>query len=272
MTSPLDTVETMLASLICGNDPQSGLGQFSKDFGQRRGGPITADAGNILKFGEQSPRRPYIAQVGADREFATDANLLLHSTQDLLGRHAEIALFDEVNACVKWAGFKKLNNTPRGVWVASTGADLYEYHYRTIFMDGRNTYAKRVAAISKSGRPVQVVIEGTRDTGVQPDGVFLVMAASIIEDARCRPGTFLAEISSDVGVAMPVAQGAHLELFALRDGPYSGDRRKPLLHWVAKHTRHTTKGDRDVKSHMRGVHEFEIDGLRVRLTAPKEAP
>jgi len=46
-----------------------------------------------------------------------------------------------------------------------------------------------------------------------------------------------------------------------------GSRKKPLLHWVASHMRKNAHKQWDVKEHLRGVHEFRMDGFHVKLEA-----
>jgi len=99
----------------------------------------------------------------------------------------------------------------------------------------------------------------------------MILAASIIEDVG-RTGCFTASVQDSAGVIFPVPYGAQVELFQLRDGPYTpGGRRKAILHWVAKHLRRSGNKESPVKEHMRGVHEFTVDGLMIRLSANDEA-
>lgn len=263
-TQHIDRVADMLAHFVCAtDDTDKQHGNF-----QTKSLSKSYDAGNVLKINPRHPTIAYTADICAERDFALDARLLLSPVQEILGNHVEIALVAE--DCVKWAAFRKIHKRPQKIWVASTGCDLYEYHTRFIFRDGSSNYAKRVAAIDKHGKPVRVIIEGTKDQGGAPDGQFAVLAASVVEDSR-RPGVMLATVTDGVGLVFPVPNGEHLEVFALRDGPYSGSRRKALLHWVAKHTRKTTNGHADVNQHLRGVHSFEIDGFQVLLEAESSA-
>jgi hypothetical protein len=260
----LDQVQDLLAHFICADKSDTSLLELSKPTPKNVGVGFEIDAGAKFQFPPRSPTIAYICDLSESREFARDARLLLQTQQDLLGNHAEIALID--GTVIKWACFRKLNKRPRGIWVAKTGASLYEYHSRFITASGESNYAKRVAAIDRNGNPVAVIIEGTKNQGVEPDGVALVLASSVIEDAN-RPNTFKATIMDSVGVIVPVKQGHHLELFKLRDGPTTGNRKRPLLHWVASHVKENRKKQWDVKEHLRGIHEFVIDGMSVRLEA-----
>lgn len=263
--SVIDRVVSMLAHLICA-DAVDRWGEWSKPV--RPNGRLKhdgVDAGVGLRFEPLKPSVAYTTDAtDEERLFTTDPRLLLDSPQDLIGRHAEVAFVGP--DFVRWAAFKKLHKRPNKVWVSSAGADLYEYHLREIYADGSSVYFKRVAAIGKTGRPVNCIIEGTRDQGSTPDGQYLILAASVIEDAH-RPDTFLATVRDDTGVMLPVAQGAHLDVFRLRDGPMSGGRRRALLHWVAAHTRRRGACEFPVKEHLRGIHEFTIEGLAVKLEA-----
>lgn len=263
INTSVDAIQDILTYFICAGNRDQALGDLS--VWKTRNGPIGVDAGARLQFSPLSPTTAYISELNGDRLIAVDAGLLLHTPQDIIGRHSEIAVVGD--GVVKWAAFRKLQKRPKHVWIASPGADLYEYHSRFIRADGTADYAKRVVALSKSGKMVSAIIEGTKDVGAGSiDYEAIVMAASIIEDAH-RPGTFLATVRDTVGVKLPIPQGEHLDVFKLRDGPKVGDRRRPLLHWVAKHVRKVQKKEYQVKEHLRGVHEFDIDGMSVKLEA-----
>lgn len=272
MKDIIDKTEILLAHLVCAD----ASGDDNVDYGGRRfssnGAEFAAtDVGVKLKFRPMRPRLSYTFQsIDADvdqkseRIFTTDARLLLASVQDLLGSEAEVAFL--CGDRVKWTGLRRLVKAPRGVWVASPGATMYEFHYREIFESGASTYFKRVCAISKSGKPVQCLIEGSRGSGANMEGEQAVIAASVIEDAH-RHDALTATISESGSIIVPVPLGEHKELFALRDAPLTpSGRRKAILHWVASHTR-KTRGDSPitVQEHTRGVREFSIDGMTVRL-------
>lgn len=263
-TSELDQVQDMLAHFICADAKDNSLKELSSfSIKKNAKASIEVDAGAIFKFQIRQPSVAYTADLSQSREFAIDARLLLNTPQDIIGNNLEVALVDV--DVIKWSCFVKLHKRPRGIFVEKNGASLYEYHSRFITSDGRSDYRKRVAAIDKFGNPVKVIIEGTKNQSSRPpDGLALVMASSLVEDAH-RPNTFKATVRDSVGLIFPVEQGHHLEIFKLRDGPYIGSRKRPLLHLVASHIRKNANKIFDVKSHLRGVHEFEIDGLKVKL-------
>ena len=92
------------------------------------------------------------------------------------------------------------------------------------------------------------------------------VAASMIEDSH-RSNTMLAAVKDATEIKFPVPLDDYKDVFADRDGPMNGARRKAIVHWVARHLRNSIRGkEHSVKRHTRGVQEFTIDGLRIRLT------
>lgn len=258
----IETAENLLAHLICADNDDA----YNNITGNKRGVEMEEiDAGMVLKFDVMRPKLAHtIDMVDGDRLFTTDPNLLITSVPDILGLESEVALMKD-GYCL-WMGMRRLKRVPRNIWVSGKVGAIYEVHWRQIFPDGRSYYYLRCAAVSPTGLPLNCVIQGTRNPNSK-DRVTLVMCASIIEDTA-RTGCFTASIQDAAGVVFPVPYGSQVELFRLRDGPNTpSGRRKAILHWVAKHMRSTTKGQTEVREHMRGVHQFNIDGLRVRLAA-----
>lgn len=101
--------------------------------------------------------------------------------------------------------------------------------------------------------------------------------ANIVADARYL---WLAETREDVGISIPMHMRLGLNkehvksLFYARSLPVTETgRKRPILHWVHAHQRRIREGiDVDVRPHLRGITEFEMDGLQFRITQPnKEA-
>lgn len=269
VTDPIDRVETLLAHLLYAGDSITehivGGRRFTPDGDEY----AEVDASVRLRFAPMKPRLVYTVQDGADdageRLYTDDPRLLLAPPQEIIGDGAEIAIL--CHDRVKWNGFRKLRRCPRHVWIGSSGACLYEYHYREIFLNGSYTYAWRVAALRKDGTPALALVEGTRGAAGMIDGEMAVMAASIIEDAH-RPNALTATISEHAAIRLPVPIGEHRDLFALRDAPLSlSGRRKAILHWVCQHMRQTRTPEKlaSVSAHWRGVRTIEMDGLSVTL-------
>jgi hypothetical protein len=148
-------------------------------------------------------------------------------------------------------------------------ACFYEKHWRIINSDGSGDYSKHFLALDKSGIFIPTKYQGFA-TSLFKDAGDICLAASIIEDAY-RTGTMLAAVKDATEVKFPVPLADYKDIFLKRDGPMHGSRKKAIIHWVAQHIRKSTRENEfSVKKHTRGVQEFTIDGLRIRLT-PNDA-
>lgn len=261
----LSATESILTHLICADaSGEDNIEIGGKRFASDGTGQSEQDAGSLLDFEPERPSITYTTQLGDnDRLYTRDSGLLMNSVQDVIGRKSEFAIMTDDR--VKWTCFKRIKKAPRGVWVSSPGATLYECHYREIFANGLSTYFKRVVGVSSRGKPVACIVQGSHGEGAKHESGMLIMGASIIEDAH-RSGAFLATVSEDASIRFPVPIGEHRDVFALRDAPLTkAGRRKAILHWVSGHMRKTARGESKVKTHLRGVREFTADGLTVRL-------
>lgn len=265
----LDTTTDLLTHLVCAD----ATGEDCIQTGAKRGLYYEeVDAGSILKLEPMFPSRVYTFQRQAsdvdddshDRLYAVDSDYLVTSVQDILGKRSEVAFMRDQS--MQWTGIKRIYKAPKNVWVSSPGATLYEFHYRDVFPDGTSTYYKRIAGVSKTGKPVPCLIVGATGSASNTEAQQLVLAASIIEDAH-RSGVFTASIKDSTEIVLPVPIGEHKDLFALREGPMTkAGRRKAILHWVAQHMRQGVESKHSVAAHLRGVRSFQIDGLSVTLS------
>ncbi len=231
------------------------------------------DAGCKLAFSVMRPNRAHAFDlVDDDRLVAIGAEYLVRHPAETIGGSAEVVML--CHDRLKWIGLRRLARAPRGIWVANPRSTLYEYHYREAFPSGRNVYNRRVAAVDKVGNPINTVIVGSHGAPhpFGPEGTAVIMAASIIEDAE-RSGAIQCEITDGNTIVAPIPDGAQKSLFSLRDGPLSGaGRRRAILHHVLGHSRRSMKNKLyDVRDHFRGVTEFVVDGLHVRLSANDRA-
>lgn len=262
-----DTVVDILTRMLCGTQARA----FSDDgwakSGKRCGGPsITGwTANDIYRFDTMAPSRSYTFDAtDPDRVFADDHRLLLAPVEDIIGDSAETLVLYESE--VRWIGLRKAKGLPKGLCTIGKCRSYYEVHARKILPDGTGTYAMSMEAVSVGGRPVPVLIPGFTFMNSGSNGPVLSLFASVLEDAH-RPETVLAEFSDSVSLAMPVALDDYQELFSLRDAPLlPSGRRKAILHWVAKHKRRTKKKVAQVNQHLRGVEQFVVDGLTVKLS------
>jgi hypothetical protein len=90
---------------------------------------------------------------------------------------------------------------------------------------------------------------------------------SLKEDAH-RTNTMLASFTEHVQIKMPVAIDNYKEIFIGRKAPLTQKgRKKAIIHWVAAHMRDTkNRKCCEVKRHIRGIQEFEIDGMKIKIT------
>lgn len=256
----LDVAESLLAYLICAEHNEQ---TENREGGMRAGISATFDGGRRLQFEPMLPSFAYTA-YSDERIFTSNAGVLLNTVQDIIGDKAEYAVLCPDR--VRWVGYRKITQrVPRNVWIASPRASLYEAHSRDILSTGEEIYTRRVAAISKTGEPVPVVIIGSRGDGATQDGTSIVIAASIIEDAH-HINALTATITEKTSIVLPVSIGEHKDLFALRDAPLTKTgRRKAILHWVLQHARAGSYTRHTVSAHWRGIRELAIDGLKVSL-------
>lgn len=71
-------------------------------------------------------------------------------------------------------------------------------------------------------------------------------------------------------LTLGVAEEHVKSLFYARSLPVTeSGRKRPILHWVRAHARRMREGtDIDVRRHLRGITEFEMDGLRFAIVSP----
>ena len=89
-------VQDLLAHFICADKSDTSLLELSK-FKTEKNVAVgfEVDAGARFKFTPRSPTTAHICDLSESREYAIDARLLMHTPQDLLGNHAEIAMVEQ---------------------------------------------------------------------------------------------------------------------------------------------------------------------------------
>lgn len=203
------------------------------------------------------------------RIYSKDPAALLGHPSEIIGDENEIVLLSEQH--LTWLGFRIAKKAPRGLAFVGKPACFYELHWRTINAEGRGSYKKSFVGLSSHGKRIPTFFQG-RPTSLQDADGTICLAASMIEDAH-RANTMLAAVKDATEIKFPVPLGDYKDVFSEREGPMNGARRKAIIHWVSKHLRHSTNGkDHEVKRHTRGVQEFIIDGLRVRLAPNLNSP
>ncbi|OBU84422.1 hypothetical protein [Chromobacterium subtsugae] len=259
-----DQLETLILLALDANHKSAATKQFPVRNGN---GDVLElrDQGTLLRFDEMLPNSAYTFDMTDDeRIYATTPELLMAHPADIIGNEVELMMLS--GGALKWYGFRRLRQAPRGVAYVGKPSHWYEMHGRTVLSSGMGDYMKRVVALDKNGRPLPAKIQGHAICTPSVEGEFAIIVASLVEDAH-RSGSMLATVKDATEIKFPIPLNAYQDVFFLRDGPMAGSRRKAILHWVAQHLRRSPRGtEHEVKRHVRGAQEFVIDGLRVRLT------
>lgn len=270
MEDVTDKLETMLLLLMDGTHSaymcSDGRSEFHVKKGKRGNAfeGIAYDITERIASDAMLPESVFTADLTESRYLAITPDLLMAHPAEIVGDNIEAALF--CADYIKWQGFRRCN-APKHVAVAGKVVAWLEHHYRIIRPDGNSSYQKGFIPLDSSGRAVFAKMDGLIVCRPDESTLNLCGACSIVEDAN-RSNAMLASVKDAVEVNFPVPLNAYQEIFALRDAPMSmAGRRKAIVHWVTQHLRHSTRGNEfAVKKHTRGVQEFTIDGLRIKLT------
>lgn len=267
-----DNLETMLLLLMDGKhgtikcDDGTHMDMSKRGNAKKMNEFVDYDITERVRCDDMTPNSIFTADMTESRLLAITPDYLMAHPADIIGDELEAALFcDDV---IKWQGYRKCKAPPRRVAALGRIAAWYEHHYRVIRPDGTGTYQKRFVPLSRSGHAVIAKMDGLIMCNPAEATLNMCGVCSIAEDSA-RTNTMLASIADAVEVKFPVPLDAYKDVFALRDAPMTpSGRRRAIVHWVAGHIRRSTNGnDHKVARHTRGVEEFTIDGLRVRLLA-----
>lgn len=224
---------------------------------------IEYDVGAFLNFDDMYPDSSYTVDATGDRLFASTHELLIAHPADIIEDEKEVIMID-CSGTLKWSGYRKTRK-PNNVFSIGKPVVWYELHHRQIRQNGCGFYAKRVIPIDSSGNIIPAFFQKSLVCNPAIDGFSIITGCSIIEDAH-RANTMLASVKDAKEIKFPIPVGDYMSVFSNREGPMNGSRRKSIIHWVAKHIRHSTKNKKhEVKRHTRGVQEFNIDGLKIRI-------
>lgn len=266
--SAIDEIETLILMALDANHGLSVPGNLLREKSKDGGILSLHDQGELLKFDEMRPNSSYTFDLcDTERLFATTPDYLVAHPADVLGDESEIMMLS--GNVLKWHGFRRLRKSPKGVVYIGKPSHWYEMHGRLVLKNGAGEYYKRIIPIDKSGKPLPAMIQGHCVCAPSVEGVTLMLGASTIEDAH-RANAMLASVKCSTEIKFPVPLDDYKEVFAERDGPLNGSRRKSILHWVSRHLRKSPRGNEfSVKRHTRGIQEFTIDGIQIRI-APND--
>lgn len=268
----LDTLETMIIMALDANHEVDITG----DCAYKQKNHVTqsneklylVDQGSILKVDDMHPSSAFtfdVSQDQDDRLFTTHHEYLVSHPSDIFGDGKEIMVMND--RYMKWVGIRKIRRLPKGVSVLGKPDSIYEMHFRIISKFGHGKYIKRLLPIDKSGKALCAKIQNSFVGSPNFEGTELNLAASMIEDA-CRSNSMLATIKESVELKFPVPLSDYKKVFADREAPMleGANRRRSIIHWVAKHLRKSTKGNvNPVIKHVRGVRDIVIDGLTINI-------
>lgn len=201
-----------------------------------------------------------------DRLYTTDKELLMNPIKDIFGNRSEIALPTDEGK-IKWIAYKK-TRLRRPFWTVGN-ATVYLANYALIGPNGVEDTSSNYIAISKSGDFSKIRYENQIvKENIEYNEMQAVLAASLIEDCS-RKGQWHVEIFAGKSIKISTNGAEILDLFSSRKGPHAISKKRPLLHWVASHSRRKKNNAKvTIPKHLRGITEFEIDGLGVRITEP----
>jgi len=262
-----DNLETMI--LLALDARQTRYKVTSKS---RHSGGVTCthdDPGSLLKLGGMFPKSSYTFDMtDSQRLVSPSVDYLVGKPWDILGQENEVICLNE--GCLKWIGLRRMSKPPKGVAAIGRVHVWYELYSRVIYSNGAETFRKRVVPLSVGGEPLPAKIQGHWICNPHAEGFCLILAASIIEDAH-RSGAMLATIKDATEIKLPVPINDYKDVFIQREGPLTGKgRKRAVVHWVAKHMRESSKQNKHaVKKHFRGLQEFEVDGLTIKLEPSK---
>ena len=263
MEKVTDTLETLILMALDANHEEQQYGRLPRY--RTELAKVEYDQGTQLPFDVMLPNSAFTFDfLTGEREYAKSKDELITHPCEVLGDECEVLHLCE-DGTLMWRGFRRTTR-PARVSVAGKAAHWYEMHVRKIAQSGAGKYTKRVVPLDGRGNPLFAKVQAFTACDPNRDGVALIVAASAVEDAL-RTGTMLAAVKDATEIKFPVPVDDYKDVFADREGPMNGARRKAIIHWVVKHLRRSTRGkEYEVKRHTRGVQEFIVDGLRIRLT------
>jgi hypothetical protein len=261
-----DTLETMLIMLL---ELDSIKNTFeNKPHLLKHNGKLVK-ARFLHKTEEMKPQKTYTLDIEDKNRLTTERIFLLNNPIELIGNKNEFTYFLDNRAC--WYGIKKINKKPESITFLGKPDVFYEVHSRNYYINGNKQYVNCFMALDKNGKVLPSFTKRTKDVQV-PNFVeimnkFIVYFCSAIEDAH-RTNAMLAQVKDQVEIIFPVPLDNYKEIFSNRDKQPNEIRRKSILHWVSKHLRKKPpSGLTLIKRHTRGIDEFTVDGLSVKISA-----
>lgn len=200
---------------------------------------------------DRTPTSAIYVPMDYDRIYTTDRNLISDRVSDFTESFE--VLIDKGD--MSWSRIDRIER-PREYY--SAGDEWFEVHFMTF----HKMYQKSYTCLKNS---VQMPIYRRGWEKVDwtakgyPDQV--QMLYSMLDDFYAPHGVRVYLNCMGVEIKITCSHDQAYDLLSIRDGPIAQRKKRPVAHWVVSHSRN--KGE--VKRHIRGTEEFEIDGIHVRV-------
>lgn len=174
----------------------------------------------------------------------------------------------------QWNGIRKRKTRLRAF--VRPGCDVFwDSCQRTVYKSGHEDVKAFVFGWNKARKiaiscPVpehrNSAIQGSERPLERDAATTLILAASIVEDMKVNWTVTIRELSA---FTMYSTEERIKDLCALRDAPMTeSGRRAAICHWVRAHRRNATPNPVDVRKHLRGVTQFPLGAMQVKVTPP----
>lgn len=234
------------------------------------------DIGDSVKR-EFLPDHPWLYNFGTGIDDPNDDNLIALHTDYLIKKPQEIITDSFEFLVIKgseiiWTKHVKTDIKKLKHISAPFAKAVYETHQRSVnILGGEGLYGKNISACN-SGGDIPIYYGGKP---VNQEGFGELTFACSIKEHFYKLGVFhvqITKVSTGAGIKMAVDSAAISELMRFRTDPLtSKGNKKPVIHWVSKHARKTAGNSSvraKVKSYIRGLGEFEIDGYKFSIKEP----
>lgn len=263
MNDIADSLETMILMLLEAKDAKY------KDFDETRKifhKNTLFKPKSMKSFVEEMyPNKTYAADYSIqDFDKAGFFNPINIHPAEILNDECEMAFINK-NTII-WIAFRKINKIPKGYSYLGKASFLYEFHVRDYGLNQKSTYSNNICPLDKNGKYLTVYQNGKLFNNQSINNAPNLVSSFVYNSLNSN--SMLAEVTDATKVLFPVPLDDYKEVFSKRDLQPTEMRRKAILHWVAKHIRKSVnKNNHLVKKHTRGIDEFTVDGLKVKISA-----
>lgn len=263
MNDIADSLETMILMLLEAKDATFNECDETKKIFHKN---ILFQTKTMKSFVEEMyPNKTYAANYSLqnfdESDFFKPTNI---HPAEILNDECEMA-FIKQNTII-WFGFRKINKLPKGYSYFGKASFLYELHVRDYGLNKKSRYSNNICPLDKNGKYLTTYQNGKLFNNLSINNAPNLVSSFVYNSLNSN--SMLAEVTDATKVLFPVPLDDYKEVFSKRDMQPLELRRKAILHWVAKHIRKSVnKNNHEVKKHTRGIDEFTVDGLKVKISA-----